>query len=61
MKPCDKRPGKVKLNPRTHLPEMTSWGLGTGIPPLTTDPENPIKPFADYVMEDDDRCPYDRR
>lgn len=29
--------------------------------PLTTDPENPIKPFADYVMEDDDRYPYDRR
>ena len=32
---------------------MKSWGIGTGVPPLTDDPENPLKPFATYEMEDD--------
>lgn len=37
----------------TCQPVMTSWGIGEGIPPLTSDPENPIKPFAEYETDDD--------
>lgn len=33
-------------------PIMTSWGIGEGRPPLTSDPENPIKPFASYEADD---------
>ena len=32
---------------------MTSWGLGAGTLPVTTDPENPFKPFATYSDADD--------
>lgn len=45
--------GKVKLCPCTGQPKMKSWGIGKGVPPLTDDPENPIKPFATYEMEDE--------
>lgn len=47
--------GKAKICPKTGQPEMVKWGIGDGTPPLTTDPENPIKPFATYVEEDDRR------
>lgn len=43
---------KVKVCPQTGLPKMTGWGISGGIPPLTSDPENPYKPFANYEMED---------
>ena len=39
-------------------PVMKSWGIGEGIPPLTSDPENPIKMFAEYETTDEDK---DRR
>lgn len=45
---------KVKRCPITGQPEMKSWGIGRGIPPLTDDPENPLKPFAEYEMEEGD-------
>lgn len=32
-------------------PIMKSWGIGEGNLPLTDDPENPIKPFAEYETE----------
>lgn len=44
---------KVKRCPHSGQPKMKSWGIGTGVPPLTDDPENPLKPFATYEMEDD--------
>ena len=34
-------------------PKMVSWGIGQGVPPLTTDPENPFKPFATYQTDED--------
>lgn len=42
----------IKKCPISHQPVMKSWGLGEGRPPLTTDPENPIKMFADYETDD---------
>ena len=38
----------IKKNHSTCQPVMKSWGLGEGRPPLTSDPENPIKMFAEY-------------
>ena len=32
--------------------DMTSWGIGDGRPPFTSDPENPMKPFAHYKGEE---------
>lgn len=32
-------------------PIMKSWGIGDGRPPLTSDPENPIKMFAEYEVD----------
>lgn len=46
----DKKP--IKKCPISNQPVMKSWGLGEGRPPLTSDPENPIKPFAEYETED---------
>lgn len=46
--------GKVKRCPHSGQPEIKSWGIGKGTPPLTDDPENPLKPFAEYEMEDED-------
>lgn len=46
--------GKIKRCPYSGQPEMKSWGIGKGTPPLTDDPENPLKPFAEYEMEDED-------
>lgn len=49
----------LKKKGHSCQPVMKSWGLGEGRPPLTTDPENPIKMFADYEVdaeeEDKDR------
>lgn len=43
--------GKDKNSGKNCPPKMKSWGIGEGVPPLTTDPENPIKPFAEYEDE----------
>lgn len=53
--------GRVKICPHSGQPKMTSWGIGKGVPPLTDDPENPLKPFAEYEMEDSDSMPQGRR
>lgn len=44
------------LKKRGHScqPAIKSWGIGEGRPPLTSDPENPIKMFAEYETEDED-------
>lgn len=42
----------IKKRAASCQPVMKSWGLGEGRPPLTDDPENPIKPFAEYETED---------
>ena len=44
---------RLKKRPMSCQPVMTSWGLGEGRPPLTDDPENPIKPFAEYAVDND--------
>lgn len=44
---------RLKKRPMSCQPVMTSWGIGEGRPPLTDDPENPIKPFAEYEVEND--------
>lgn len=55
MEGKDKRKGeRAKICHRTGQPIMTGWGISEGRPPLTTDPENPFKPFGRYVMEDGD-------
>lgn len=41
----------IKKKPHSNQPVMKSWGLGEGRPPLTDDPENPIKPFAEYETD----------
>lgn len=46
---------------RDELPEMESWGISEGRPPLTEDPENPIKPFAKYKKGNPDGYRDDRR
>ena len=45
----DKKP--IKKCPISNQPIIKSWGLGEGRPPLTTDPENPIKIFAAYEVD----------
>lgn len=45
----------LKKCSETGLPIMKKWGIGEGVPPLTSDPENPIKPFASYEEEDSDK------
>lgn len=32
--------------------KIKSWGIGEGRLPITTDPENLFKPFAEYEQED---------
>lgn len=44
----------LKKRGNSCQPVMSSWGIGEGIPPLTDDPENPIKPFATYEEGSDD-------
>ena len=41
----------IKKCPISKQPIMKSWGIGEGRLPLTTDPENPIKMFADYEVD----------
>lgn len=48
----DKDGKPIKKCPITGRPIMKSWGLGEGKQPLTDDPENPIKMFADYETEE---------
>ena len=48
----DKKP--IKKCPISGQPIIKSWGLGEGRPPLTSDPENPIKMFAEYETDDND-------
>lgn len=38
----------------SELPKIKSWGIGEGRTPLTEDPENPVKPFAEYEKENDE-------
>lgn len=45
----DRKP--IKKCHNSNQPIMKSWGIGEGRPPLTTDPENPIKMFADYEVD----------
>ena len=45
----------IKKKKHSCQPIMRSWGIGEGRPPLTDDPENPIKPFASYESERDDK------
>lgn len=45
----DRKP--IKKCPISNQPIIKSWGLGEGRPPLTTDPENPIKMFAAYEVD----------
>lgn len=45
----------IKKVPGTCQPVMTSWGISEGRPPLTTDPENPIKPFAEYESDEENK------
>lgn len=45
---------KLKKCPISCQPVMKSWGIGEGRPPLTSDPENPIKMFAEYETDDND-------
>lgn len=45
----DKKP--IKKCPISNQPVIKSWGLGEGRPPLTSDPENPIKMFAEYEVD----------
>lgn len=47
---ADRKP--IKKCPISGQPIMKSWGLGEGRPPLTSDPENPIKMFADYETDE---------
>lgn len=47
-KPLKKRKGSCQ-------PVIKSWGIGEGRPPLTTDPENPIKVFAEYETDDKEK------
>lgn len=42
---------RLKKCPKSNQPVMKSWGIGEGRPPLTTDPENPIKVFAEYEVD----------
>lgn len=42
---------KIKTCPKSGQPIMKSWGIGEGRLPLTDDPENPIKMFADYEVD----------
>lgn len=42
---------RLKKRPMSCQPIMTSWGLGEGRPPLTDDPENPIRMFAEYEVD----------
>lgn len=44
----------LKKKGHSCQPIMRSWGIGKGRPPLTSDPENPIKIFAEYETEDED-------
>lgn len=46
----DKKP----LKKCCEQPIIKSWGIGEGRPPLTTDPENPIKVFAEYEVDTDE-------
>ena len=46
----DRKP--IKKCPISNQPIMKSWGIGEGRPPLTSDPENPIKLFAEYETDD---------
>lgn len=43
----------IKKDTCSGQPVIRSWGLGEGRPPLTSDPENPIKPFAEYESEEE--------
>lgn len=45
----DRKP--IKKCPISKQPIIKSWGIGEGRPPLTSDPENPIKMFADYEVD----------
>lgn len=42
---------KIKTCPDSGQPIMKSWGIGEGRLPLTSDPENPIKMFAEYEVD----------
>lgn len=43
----------LKKKRHSCQPVMTSWGIGEGRPPLTDDPENPIKVFAEYQVDEE--------
>lgn len=45
----------LKKKGHSCQPIMKSWGIGKGIPPLTTDPENPIKVFAEYETDNKEK------
>lgn len=38
----------MSTNMNNCRPKMKNWGIGEGRKPLTDDPENPFKPFAEY-------------
>lgn len=45
----------IKKRKHSCQPVMKSWGIGEGRPPLTDDPENPIKVFAEYETDTEER------
>ena len=45
----------LKKCPISNRPIIKSWGIGEGKEPFTSDPENPIKVFADYEVDTDDK------
>ena len=50
----DKDGNNLKKYRHSCQPIMKSWGIGEGVPPLTSDPENPIKIFAEYETDEEE-------
>ena len=50
----DKDGNNLKKYRHSCQPIMKSWGIGEGVPPLTSDPENPIKVFAEYETDEEE-------
>lgn len=44
---------RLKKTKNTCQPIIKTWGIGEGRPPLTDDPENPIKIFAEYEVDEE--------
>lgn len=42
----------TKIMNAENCKKIKSWGIGEGRLPITTDPENLFKPFAEYEQED---------